>query len=288
MPLNPPSYKGQDVWYSPNVYVNKVPVALWQPPQVGDSLVFNFTLQPDPTQPKSAQSVVDFYSNMINDARQDPTMQGVQILSGPGAGQTMDVLPTSAPPSNSTPDNLAGTTDIAVSPLQLPPNAGQWDTLNANLNASMSEASGGKWNNSGRNDPNVQQCFIDLGRGADFSNAWCAAYANAMLKRSSIDYVKGSLYAMDFTKWGASIPINDPRQWRKWDIVVLNHHVAFLSGLTADGRIIIQGGNQGGPDSPTRDMGSLTTAKYRAGSISKVLYIGRGWSLPPAADVPLY
>ena len=33
MPLNPPSYIGHDVWYSPDVYVNQVPVALWQPPQ---------------------------------------------------------------------------------------------------------------------------------------------------------------------------------------------------------------------------------------------------------------
>lgn len=34
MPLNPPSYLGHDVWYSPDVYVNRVPVALWQPPQI--------------------------------------------------------------------------------------------------------------------------------------------------------------------------------------------------------------------------------------------------------------
>lgn len=32
MPLNPPAYKGPDVYYSTNVFVNKVPVALWQPP----------------------------------------------------------------------------------------------------------------------------------------------------------------------------------------------------------------------------------------------------------------
>lgn len=31
MPLNPPSYKGQDVWFSPDVFVNKSEVALWQP-----------------------------------------------------------------------------------------------------------------------------------------------------------------------------------------------------------------------------------------------------------------
>lgn len=32
MPLNPPTYKGLDVYYSTNVFVNKVPVALWEPP----------------------------------------------------------------------------------------------------------------------------------------------------------------------------------------------------------------------------------------------------------------
>lgn len=32
MPLNPPSYKGQDVWFSPDVFINKSEAALWQPP----------------------------------------------------------------------------------------------------------------------------------------------------------------------------------------------------------------------------------------------------------------
>lgn len=32
MPLNPPSYKGQDVWFSPDVFINKSETALWQPP----------------------------------------------------------------------------------------------------------------------------------------------------------------------------------------------------------------------------------------------------------------
>ena len=33
MPLNPPSYSGQDVWFSPDVFANKSEIALWQPPQ---------------------------------------------------------------------------------------------------------------------------------------------------------------------------------------------------------------------------------------------------------------
>lgn len=33
IPLNPPSYAGADVYHSPDVYVNQVPVALWQIPQ---------------------------------------------------------------------------------------------------------------------------------------------------------------------------------------------------------------------------------------------------------------
>lgn len=32
MPLNPPTYQSMDVFYSNNVFVNKVPVALWKPP----------------------------------------------------------------------------------------------------------------------------------------------------------------------------------------------------------------------------------------------------------------
>ncbi len=36
MPLNPPSYSGQDVWFSPDVFANKVEIALWQPPQGRD------------------------------------------------------------------------------------------------------------------------------------------------------------------------------------------------------------------------------------------------------------
>jgi len=36
IPLNPPSWKGQDVFHSPDVYVNQVPVALWQAPKVNN------------------------------------------------------------------------------------------------------------------------------------------------------------------------------------------------------------------------------------------------------------
>ena len=288
MPLNPPSYKGQDVWYSPNVYVNKVPVALWQPPQVGDSLVFNYTLQPDASQPKSSADVISFYENMINDVEQDPEMYGVEITAGPSqyVGKTTNVLPTSAPPSNATADNLQGTVNVVQSPLQLPPGAGPWQTLNANLSAALSESQTGKWNNINRNDPNVQQCFIDLGRGADFSNAWCAAFANSMLKRSGISYVQGSLFANDFRQWGSSVPINDPSQWRKWDIVVFNRHVAFLNDVPGGVKVSVLGGNQGGPDAATRDLGALTVAQWK--SLKSVTYVGRGWNVPPELDKPFF
>ena len=37
MPLNPPSYSGQDVWFSPDVFANKSEIALWQPPQTREA-----------------------------------------------------------------------------------------------------------------------------------------------------------------------------------------------------------------------------------------------------------
>ena len=40
MPLHPPSYRGQDVWFSPDVFVNKSEVALWQPPWAREEIPF--------------------------------------------------------------------------------------------------------------------------------------------------------------------------------------------------------------------------------------------------------
>lgn len=289
MPLNPPSYKGQDVWYSPNVYVNKVPVALWKPPQIGDSLIFQFTLPPDPTQPPFSAKVLDFYSNMQADTLSDPLAKDFTVTAGPGVGSTINITPGAAPPNGATDENLAGDPQVTPSPLQLPPGSGPWQTLQANLTAALNEAKQGLWDNSGRNSKNVQACFAELGRAETYSNAWCAAFANTMLKRSGIPYNGKDLFANTFytVKWGKPIPVNDYNQWRENDILVLRHkHVAFLKGVDpTSGRVEYLGGNQGGS---ARDNGNLTQVRSRAGGLATVVYVARGWEVPPEIDKPLF
>ena len=292
MPLNPPSYKGQDVWYSPNVYVNKVPVALWQPPQVGDSLVFNFTLPPDPSAGAFAPEVLEFYNNFQEEeALANPYNYGFTVTKGQNVGQTINIFGGAAPPRGATPDNLAGTPEVVQSNLQLPPGYGPWQTLQANLNAAVGEAAKGLWDNKNSDNPNVRACFNELGRAETFSNAWCAAFANTMLKRSGISYNGQDLFARTFKNlpWGKSIPLNDYSQWRENDIVVFaERHVAFLKGVNlGEGRVEYLGGNQSGV-SGYRDKGDLTQAISKKGGISEVSYVGRAWSLPPEVDKPLF
>jgi hypothetical protein len=68
MPLNPPSYIGQDVWYSPDVYVNQVPVALYQPPQARGI-------------PSSVLATMQAYTDGESLLFQDPTQASNQIAA---------------------------------------------------------------------------------------------------------------------------------------------------------------------------------------------------------------
>lgn len=115
MPLNPPSYKGLDVYYSPNVFVNKVPVALWQPP----SGLFN-----DGSPGTATVAGITVFSNtesgnqaMYLDLRQD---------QGPGAesDDTDDGSPSSAGAMMAPPDAVpAGSPPLAdLDPTAAKPN----------------------------------------------------------------------------------------------------------------------------------------------------------------------
>lgn len=281
MPLNPPSYKGQDVWYSPNVYINKVPAALWLPPKIGDSLIFQFTLPPDTTEPPPPASVVQFWSNTEQQNAQNPYTQDAEVVAGGDAGSTISVVTGDAPPKGATADNPLGEPEIAASPLQLPPGSGPWQTLNANLDAALSEAAQGKWTTR-YTSQNVKACFAELGRLNTYPNVWCAAFANTILKRSGISYLKNDLLAFSFRnkQWGKPIAVNDYEAWRYNDLVVFNFsHVAFVRGIDLQKRQIqVVGGNQ---------KDNLSQINFKQGSLGQICYVARGWEIPPEIDKPI-
>lgn len=284
MPLNPPSYKGQDVWYSPNVYINKVPAALWLPPKIGDALIFQFTLPPDETQQKYDSSVSNFYyDNTYAENAADPTNKDALVVAGDKVGQTIDTVEAEAPAPGATSDKLQGTPESTPSPLQLPPGASPWKTLDANLEAALAEAKQGKWTDT---SDNTKACFAELGQSQNFydakgrPNPWCAAFVGAMLKRSGIEYVKNNLWSRGFSaaRWGKPLALNDYESWRYNDLVEFSWgHVAFIRGIDVKrGKVQVIGGNQ-----------SNTVNQVNYNALKKVVYCARNWVVPPEVDKPI-
>jgi len=103
MPLNPPSYRGHDVWFSPDVFVNKSEVALWQPPKDRDEVPdpsFRAFVEGDTINTEgSAQE-----NNQAAAYRQRMVQEG--ILSPEDAARGSRTRPNGADPSdNSFPSN---------------------------------------------------------------------------------------------------------------------------------------------------------------------------------------
>ena len=81
----------------------------------------------------------------------------------------------------------------------------------------------------------------------DDETAWCAAYVGACLERAGLPSTR-SAAARSYLKWGQKITVprlgcvvvfwrGNPNGW--------SGHVGFVVGKTADGQLVVLGGNQG-------------------------------------------
>jgi uncharacterized protein (TIGR02594 family) len=116
----------------------------------------------------------------------------------------------------------------------------------------------------GTNNPRILDYLHTVDSNLKSENTpWCAGFANFCLQQAGIQG-DNSLYAMDFAKkrWGQEL--NNPALGA---IVVFNHHVGFVAGRNADGRLVILGGNQGpapnGVNYGTRSASSVLEHGYR-------------------------
>ena len=260
MPLNPPSYNGQDVWYSPNVYANMVPIALWRPPKVSSSLIYSYTL-PEPT--LAPASDPGFTAQYLKDSSSQKQLEKTGdngSLPSPGA--------TAANPDGVTPPN--------PSTLSLPAGQGQYQTLFNNLTQAYKDAQAGKWYyGSGVSKPwsneLVNQCFKDVGYPVGGTYApWCAAFVGSMLFRSGIGGIK-SAGTSDYLKLGREVPKGDVNQWRTLDVCVWGYgHVSFLinNGGGGSEKIVSLGGNY------SHDV------KIEHDSLSDLSSLRRNWEIP--------
>lgn len=126
MPLNPPSYIGHDVWFSPDFFVNKSQVALWQPPWPRDEVLLpslgpitiGDDIAADGTAVSAAQSKT-YLENLVKKGDITET-QAQEILSSkatPNDQSNNDVPSTLPTPTSS---NTGGVEKLSEFPLNLP------------------------------------------------------------------------------------------------------------------------------------------------------------------------
>lgn len=276
-PLNPPSYKGQDVYYSTNVYVNKVPVALWKPPEPGDAAIFSVSLPPDALQAPWTQQQLELIAQSQSAASGNPLAYGQTVVDGANVGASINTIQGDLPGPGATGDNFEGTQNTATQSVPIPPGATPYDVLEANLNNAIAEAKQGKWKRTGSN-PNILACFSDMGQPQrSDATPWCAAFTGAMLKRSGLPYRQGNLRAYGYNGYGKPIPVTQYDAWRRNDVLVFSaSHVCFVRGVDpSTGNLQVIGGNQGS---------DVNQINWGRGTLRGVLYVGRQWDLPNKYD----
>lgn len=302
MPMNPPSWNGQDVWYSPNVFTNKVETALWQPPV---PMATSMAAVPVPSLPS-----LEYSSSQLSMIQQTV---GTYTYTDPETGQQVTMSYGDLPNPDAAPGQFSGPESTIVAPSSDTLASGSaYANLINNLTRVLSEASGGAWLASTSNQNLITMCR-ELGTqwgqpyGPRPAGGWCALFVSWMLYKSGIPIlVSGNTRrlmarARDWGNYGTRISAQNPRAWRKGDIIVVGtssntgetlsgNHVGFLWGInSAANSVFLAGGNQGpNPGNVTqgsRERNFLTNSV--SGNGPRAIAVVRGWALPPEADRPL-
>ena len=294
-----------DVYSSPTVFVNYQQVALWNAPTLGNCALSQLAIPtPAPLEnyaPNPAQ--ITFYNSSRAAALASPVE--VEITAGGGGGPGTIAQQAQGDPAGSNtsdPNDLAGNPDTTTPLPQAGGASGVYGALANLLEKTLKEAAAGQWREQGGapGNPNIMNCFAKTGGiaaaariGPGDSVAWCAAFAGTMLSGAGatglVAWTAVSYKTQWVSKTGAiSLSLNDPSTWRLHDVVVMQtptsegiqNHVAFLRGVDVQaGRVKLLGGNQGN--------GDVTEARYKAGSIRNVGFVGRQWPIPSEFDTPL-
>lgn len=260
----------QDVYHSPDVYVNSVPVALWQPPGAngGTSTV---SVPPDPPvldyAPNAEQR--ENYVRSYQDSFIDPEVG--YITEGGNAGQEGSMAGGGDPPGVNTSDanDLSGNPDTTGATTI--GGSGVWTAVYNYLARCLQEAAAGQWKEitpakcpSCPANPKIMHLYTQMGfsrqqldKAGNYSTCgdqtpWCAAFVGTVLKECGAPYVKGNLSAIAYNnvKWGGRpVGKTNYQSWRELDVLVKPsgkyNHVGFVRAVDPkSGRYLLTGGNQ--------------------------------------------
>ena len=299
----------EDVYHSPNVFINYVAAALWESPQLGSSVLTSLNIPvpaPIANYAPNPEQLTNYAASAAY-AAANPGTPIIAVQGGTSPPGTSEAQAQGNPPGSNTsdPNDLAGNPEV-IPPSVTPPSgaAGSWGALENYLQQCIEESKTGKWHRTFQEpgNPNILNCYAHSGgienakriaRAQKDGNPpadkcpWCAAFASTMLQAIGVPSLKSlsaDAYSSEYAKVAGvkSISLTDPTQWRRNDIIVMNmdngHHVCFIRGVDPSSKsILAAGGNQGD------DMKESLFPGY----LPRIKSVARAWTIPPEADKPI-
>jgi uncharacterized protein (TIGR02594 family) len=244
-----------DVYHSPTVFANNVPVALHLEPIPSAALAFPAPILVSLTQAQiEGIATSSAAATSPEEAEVGLTNRGEVPQEGDAGALTPDV----------------------------PPTGSLWIDIARNLDLCLSEARQGLWRETGSN-PRIIACYKAAGNNINNDRVpWCAGFATSILKKAG-GPARATLSSLAYRGIGTSIPIGDKSRWRLNDIVVFSRngggHIGFFRAYNpANGSMLIAGGNQDD---------NLNETSFRGSGSMPVVYVGRVASVPPEYDRPV-
>ena len=261
-----------DVYHSPTVFANHVPVALWLEPQPG-------AVGALPEINRVSLTLAQQEEIVVSGAKATSAAEAEVGLTGRGEvpQEGPVTLTSSGSQSASGEDGGSTTSTFEISTTS----SGIFVDLAKNIDGCLSEARAGGWKETGSN-PKILNCYKSVGSNVNTDSVpWCAAFTGTMLKGSGAPAFK-TLSSLAYSKYGQQLPLDDKSKWRLNDVVVFSRagggHVGFFRGYNpATGSVLICGGNQ---------SDNLTEVGFKGGGMP-IVGVGRGWTVPNEYDRPV-
>lgn len=235
----------QDLYKSPNVFINNVPVVLYATPSgqaTPESVTVSLTVE-------QLQAVQESAARATSSEEVEAGLFKVGEVPQDGSPSTFP--------------EITGTDTFSK--------------LASLIQGSLNEAKAGLWQENGSNGK-ILNCYKTVGFNVTSDNVpWCAAFAGTMLKTVGAGGLR-TLSSLAYQGFGQSVPLNDKSAWRLNDIVVFSRkgggHIGFFRGYNpSNGSVLIAGGNQ-----------SNTLKESAFKSSMPIVYVGRNWTIPAEFD----
>jgi len=261
-----------DVYRSPNVFVNNVPVALWLAAQPGAAAGLPEINRVSLTLVQQ-EEIVATASKATSEAEKEVGLAGVGEVPHEGP---LTLTTSNAQVAGGTGEEpTTSTFTVSTS------SGGLFIELARTIDACLGEARQGLWKETG-NNPKINNCYRAVGFNVTGdSTPWCAAFTGNILKAVGLPALK-TLSSLAYSKYGKQVPLNDKSLWRLNDIVVFSRagggHVGFFRGYNpSTGSVLIAGGNQ---------SDNLTEVGFKSSGMP-VVAVCRGWEIPNEYDRPV-